>query len=218
MKNFLFYAVWLLILSIGPITILKVTPLEIALSTPVLTINFFQRIIGFLGFSLLFWQIIIGAFMHRWTEKLGAWIFKFHVLEGVVVYSLVLLHPLLFVLFNFKTKGMIDPFYVFTDVCVLCANKIEFLYTFGRVGFWLITLAVVAAKLRTQPWLRIHWRKLHILNYFAFLLIAVHARGVGIDSRVTPFVWFYWVAVIAVVLTIFYKFLYPKISKPFLSN
>jgi predicted ferric reductase len=213
MKKIIFYLIWLLVISIGPLTVLKVTPLSYALTTPTLTINFFQRIVGLLAFSMLFWQIILGTFMQRLTEKLGGWIFKFHVLEGAVAYTLVLLHPLLFVLFNFKTKGIFDPFYVFTDVCVLCANKLEFLYTLGRVGFWLITLAVVAAELRTQPWLRIHWRKFHIFNYFAFLLVAVHARGVGTDVRFVPFVWFYWIAVIAVVLTIFYKFLYPKISK-----
>ena len=214
----IFYLVWILTLLIVPLTILKLTPLGLAFSTSQLTLSFLQRLTGLLVFTLFFWQIILGAFMGKWIEKLGGWVFKFHVLEGAVIYSLVSLHPLLFVLFRFKSLGILDPFYVFTDVCVLCANKIEFLYTLGRVGFWLITLAVVVVELRIQPWLRIHWRKFHIFNYFAFLLIAVHARGVGTDTRFTPFVWFYWISITIVVFTIFYKFLYPKVSKLFLSN
>ncbi len=205
MKKFLFYFIWLLILSIVPITVLRVTPLDLALSSSVLTINFLQRITGLLAFVMLFWQIILGAFIRKWIEKLGGWVFKFHVLEGAVIYSLVLLHLLLFVLFRFKTLGVLDPFFVFTDVCVLCANKTEFLYNFGRVGFWLVTLAVVAAKLRTQPWWRIHWRKFHILNYFAFVLITIHTRFVGTDALTPPFVWFWWVAVTIVASSVLYK-------------
>ena len=207
MKKFLFYFIWLLVLSIGPITILKVTPLDFALSTPVLTINFIQRIVALLAFSMLFWQIILGSFMDKWIEKLGGWVFKFHVLEGAVIYSLVLPHPLLFVLLRFKSLGILDPFYVFTDVCVICANKTEFLYTFGRVGFWLITLAVLAAKLRTQPWLRVHWRKFHILNYLAFIFISIHSRFTGTDTLTPPFVWFWWIATIVIIGIVIYKLL-----------
>ncbi|MEK7112346.1 MAG: hypothetical protein AAB875_03380 [Patescibacteria group bacterium] len=218
MKKFFFYLIWLLVISIGPLTVLKVTPLSYALSTPTLTINFFQRIVGLLGFALLFWQIILGAFMHKWIDKLGAWVFRFHTTEGAFTYGFVFLHPLLFVILNFKATGKFDPFYVFTDLCVLCRNNTELFYNFGRVAFWLVTVAVAAARLRTQPWLRNHWRKFHIFNYFAFLLVAVHARAVGTDSRFTPFVWFYWISITLVVFTIFYKFLYPKISGLFLSR
>ena len=218
MKKFLFYLTWLLVISIGPLTVLKITPLSVALSTPALTINFFQRLIGLLGFSLLFWQIMLGAFMHKLIEKLGAWIFKFHTTEGAFTYAFVFLHPLLFVILNFKATGKFDPFYVFTDLCVLCQNTTELFYNFGRVSFWLVTVAVLAAVLRTQPWLRNHWRKFHIFNYFAFLLVALHARGVGTDVRFVPFVWFYWISITIVAFTIFYKFLYPKFSKLFLSG
>lgn len=161
-----FYLIWFLVISIGPLTVLKVTPLSYALTTPALTINFFQRIIGLLGFSLLFWQIILGAFMHKWIDKLGAWVFRFHTTEGAFTYGFVFLHPLLFVILNFKATGKFDPFYVFTDVCFICRNNTELFYNFGRVAFWLITVAVAAALLRTQPWLRNHWRKFHIFNYF----------------------------------------------------
>ena len=127
--------------------------------------------------------------MDRWIEKFGGWVFKFHTTQGAIIYALIFAHASLFVLFNYKAGGRIDPFYVFTDLCVLCSNKTEFFYNLGRIGFWLITLAVVAARLRTQPWLRAHWRKFHILNYLAFMVIALHGRFIGSDTLSSPFSW-----------------------------
>ena len=218
MNKFLFYFLWILVILVGPITVLRRTPLNLVLSDPAQMINFVQRIVGLVGFALLFWQIMLGAYMHKLIEKLGAWIFKFHTTEGAFTYAFVFFHPLLFVILNLKATGKLDPFYVFTDVCFICRNNTELFYNFGRVSFWLVTVAVLAAGLRTQPWLRNHWRKFHIFNYFAFLLVALHARGVGTDVRFVPFAWFYWISITIVVFTIFYKFLYPKFSKIFLSN
>ncbi|KKR88379.1 MAG: hypothetical protein UU38_C0008G0003 [Candidatus Wolfebacteria bacterium GW2011_GWB1_41_12] len=219
MNKLLFYIPWLLVISVGPVTLLRNAPPVSSLSAnQIILINFLQRGAGLLAFSLLFSQIMLGAYMHKLIDKFGAWVFKFHTTEGAFTYSLIFLHPLLFLFLNFKSLGKFDPFYVFTDVCVLCRNTTELFYNFGRVSFWLITVALLAALLRTQPWLRNHWRKFHIFNYFAFLLIAVHSRGVGTDVRFVPFVWFYWISITIVVFTIFYKFLYPRVSKLFLSN
>ncbi|MBI3443285.1 hypothetical protein HY008_01310, partial [Candidatus Woesebacteria bacterium] len=148
-------------------------------------------------------------------ERLGPWIFNFHKAEGAVAYSLIVLHPFLFVLFNFKIKGVFDPFSVYTDLCVLCSNRLEFFYTFGRIAFWLTTIAVLAAILRTQPWLRVHWRKFHILNYVVFLLVAFHSWNLGSDTHSTPFVWFFWVALLGVTAFIFYR-IYKKLFQPLL--
>lgn len=204
MKKLLFFAIWILTIIFIPITVLKSTPIGLAFSQTSITINFLQRITGLLAFTLLFWQIILGAFMNKWIDMLGAWIFNFHVTQGAMIYALVILHPLLFVLFNFRALGRIDPFYVFTDLCVLCSSRLEFLYNFGRIGFWLITLGVVAAKFHTQPWLRVHWRKLHILNYVAIIVVAIHGRFMGSDTR--PFLsWFYITTILIVSGIIIYS-------------
>ena len=207
MKKIIFFILWTLTILLVPVTILKVTPLNIALSEQKLLINFLQRFVGLLAFTLLFWQIILGAFMEKWIEKLGGWIFKFHVTEGAIAYALVILHPLLFILFNFKAFGKLDPFYVFTDICLLCPNKLELFYTLGRISFWLVTVAVIVAKFRTWGWLRIYWRKFHILNYIGFLLAALHGGMVGTDLRLHfPLPLLYSVAVSVVAIILFYKF------------
>lgn len=212
-KRFFWVFVWLLILALGPITVLKITPISLVLRTPSVVVPFLQRITGLLAFSLLFVQIILGAFMNRWTEKLGGWVFNFHQAQGAIVYSLILAHPLLFVLFNFKLKGVLDPFYVFTDFCLLCPKPIELWYTFGRVSFWLISVAILAVILKNEPWWRTNWRKFHILNYVAFLLAATHSFFVGTDTKNIPFSYFYWFALATVVFSLIYKFVYLRIKK-----
>ncbi len=210
----IFLLAWFLLLLPGPITALKITPLASISNNQILLSNFFQRVTALLAFSMLSFQIILGAFMTRFTEKLGGWALKFHLLQGATIYSLVVLHPLLFVLVNFKAKGIIDPFYVFTQFCVLCSSRPELWYTFGRLSFWLITLAVVAAKLRKKPWWRVHWRKFHILNYFTFFLIATHAWFSGTDTMQPPFVTIFFLALFIVSATLIYK-LYPLTYKFF---
>lgn len=210
----IFLLTWFLLLLPGPITALKITPLASISNNQILLSNFFQRVAALLAFSMLFVQLILGAFMVRFTEKLGGWAFRFHVLHGAFLYVLIVAHPLLFVLLNFKAKGIIDPFYVFTQFCVLCSSRQEFWYTFGRLSFWLITLAVVAAKLRKQPWWSVHWRKFHILNYITFFLISIHSWFSGTDIMQPPFVIVYFLALFIVSATVIYK-LYPLAKKYF---
>lgn len=200
-----FFIVWFTILLSGPLALLSVIKnLDFTQYTPQL-INVFQRITGLIAFSLLFVQIILSTFMQKWIEKLGAWIFKFHIIEGVFVYGLIIVHPLLFVLFNLKASGVIDPFYVFTDFCLLCSRPIELYYTFGRVAFWLISLAVLARILRAETWWKENWRKFQFLNYVAFFLVAGHAFFVGTDIDLVPFSYFYWFAIATIVSTLVYK-------------
>lgn len=213
-QKIIFFGVWILILSIGPYTLIKNTSPELLVQNRVFLFNFLQRLTGLLAFSLIFVQIMLGSFMNKWIEKFGGWIFKFHVIEGIFAYLFILSHPLFFVLINYKLKGTFDPFYVFTDFCVLCQNKLELYYTFGRVAFWLITIAVLAAELRTQPWLLRNWRKFHILSYFAFFFVALHSWNVGSDIASKPFIWFYWTATILVIFSLLHKMagLLPKFT------
>lgn len=206
MRNkIIYFIVWIFVLLIGPFTVIKNTPISLLSSSQSVLINFLQRIVGLTLFSLITWQIILGSFMDRWIQKLGGWVFKFHVTEGVFIYSLVILHPLLFVLFNFKVTGKLDPFYVFTDICVLCPKPIEYLYTLGRFSFWLVNVTVFAALFRTHPLLRTHWRKFHILNYAVFFLVAIHSYFVGTDTHTAPFSYLYWLSVGIISLIVTYK-------------
>lgn len=197
-KPFFWIAVWLVFLSLGPITILRDTPWQAAFNNRIIVANFLQRITGTVAFTMIFFQIVLGSLMPKLVEKFGPWIFKFHITEGPIAYALIVTHPLLYLLFHYFSVGRFDPIYVFLGFCVLCQTRAEFFYTFGRVGFWLVSVAVLAAELRIQPWWRDHWRKFHVLNYFIFFLVALHSYFVGTDSHFPPFVYFWWFAVIIV--------------------
>lgn len=201
-KKIIFFAVWLSILLVGPYTVYKNSAIEFVIKDQVLLANFLQRIFGLAAFTLIFYQIILGSFMTSLTEKLGSWIYKLHITQGIFTYLLVFLHPLAYVFINYKIKGVIDPFYVFTEVCIYCRNSLEMFLTLGRGAFWLLTLAVIAAKFRTTPWLRVHWRKFHIVNYAVFFFVVLHSRGVGSDVLTLPFRWLYYGSIVLVLSTI----------------
>ncbi|OGM58039.1 hypothetical protein A3A50_02140 [Candidatus Woesebacteria bacterium RIFCSPLOWO2_01_FULL_38_20] len=209
-KKIAFFVLWLIVLSVGPITVIKNTPIDQFKTNSLITINFLQRSVGLMAYTMIFFQIILGAFMNKWIEKLGGWIFRFHLNEGALAYLIILSHPLLLVLYNFKAKGLVDPFYVFTDFCLLCKDKTEYFHTLGRVSFWMVTVAVAAAKFRTHPLLQRHWRKFHILNYIVFLLVSVHGFLVGSDFRTPPFGYLFPLMIIAATTAFWYRRIYSE--------
>jgi len=213
MKKFVFFAILATILLLVPITALHTTPLALVLKNPATITNYIQRIIGLFAFTLLFVQIILGAFMDKLTKKLGGWIFKFHVVEGAAVYSLALLHPLFFMIFNHYIGIGWNPYLVFINICLLCDKPIDYYYTLGRVSFWLLTIAVLAAKFRTAtPWLKANWRKLHVINYAVFLIVGAHGFLIGQDFRAQPF-YSYAIVAYAIVVGVVIFIEIPRLYK-----
>jgi predicted ferric reductase len=191
MKKILFFVIWLVLLAAVPITIFRTTSWATATVYPVTAMNFLQRFTGLTLFVLLFVQIILGAFMDKWVEKIGGWVFNFHVFEGRLIYFLAAMHPILFVLFNHFAGSGYDVYKAFVNICLLCKYPIDYYYTLGRISFWLLTVAVMAAVFRkTTPWLVKNWRKMHVLNYVVFLLIGAHGFLLGTDFKVSPFYYF----------------------------
>lgn len=202
--------IWLLLVVLAVITPLKEFKFVLASKNQILLLNFLQRIVGVIAFTLLFIQIFLGAFMDKLINKLGHWVFNFHIFNGILLYSLVLLHPAFYMLFLYKLNGVINPFYIYSDLCVLCKGNFEHIYNFGRVALWLITAGIIAAVFRaSDPFLKKNWRKFHLLNYFAFFLIAVHAKVLGTDVSTAPFKWIYFFGVATVAFTLIVKYIFP---------
>ena len=125
-------------------------------------------------------------------------------INGIIAYTFVFIHPLLLVFKNYFTYSNFDPFYVFVDACVLCDGIYEYYVNFGRIAFYLITIAVLAVKLRgIIPWLKTNWRKLHILNYLAFYFVSAHAINLGSDSKSVWFIVYFAICQIVVLYSIF---------------
>ncbi|HUC95055.1 MAG TPA: hypothetical protein VMR19_03600 [Candidatus Saccharimonadales bacterium] len=215
MKKYIFFAIWIVLLLLVPVTILRTTPLAVALKYPVNITNFIQKFIGMVAFILLFVELILGAFMDKLTKKLGEWIFKFHLFEGVLVYAVVLAHPLFLILFNHFAGTGWDPYRVFINACLLCTSPLAYYYTLGIVSFWLLTLAVFAGIFRkSAPWLKANWRNIHVINYVVFLVVGLHGFLIGTDFRIQPFYSFVIAAyTIVVCIVIFIEI--PKLYKSF---
>ena len=197
----MFLAVWVLVLLIGPITLLVNFPFDSLFKQEVLTINFFQRLAGLLLFSLIFVQVVLGSQMGKLIEKLTGKVFRFHIVEGITTYVLMIAHPIL----GYLNGVSLIP--IFT--------RNELLYNMGRLAFALFTIAVFAGLFRSEPFIIRHWKKLHILNYAAFYLIAIHSYYVGSDVRSFPFIILWWVAVTAVSIIVILK-LKNLLAKSFL--
>ncbi len=188
MKKVIFFAFVIVLLLLVPITALQVTPLSLVLKNSATLTNYIQRILGLTLFTLLFVQLILGAFMDKLQKIIGEWVFKYHVIEGVIIYSLALLHPLTFMVFNHFAGIGWNPYFVFVDVCLLCQSRIDYYYTLGRISFWLLSITVFAGIFRkATPWMRANWRKLHVINYAVFLIVGLHGFLIGTDFRVQPF-------------------------------
>ncbi len=188
---YIFLVLWVFVVLIGPITLLLNFPLDKLFIRQVLTINFFQRLIGLILFSLIFTQVVLGSRLSSWVEKLTGKIFRFHIVEGVVSYILMIVHPVL------GSLNGISLIPIFT--------RQELLYNLGRLGFMLFTIGVFAGLYRAQPFIIRHWKKFHILNYVAFYLITIHSYYVGSDTQSFPFIILWWVAVITISIIVISK-------------
>src|SRR3990167_9760171 len=117
----LFLFLWFVTLLIAPLTILRLTPPG-SIDNPILITNFFQRLTGLTAFILLFWQIILGSYMTPLTEKLGGWVFKFHTTQGIFVYGLILIHPMLYTLFNYFSLGIFNPLFTILPMSLVASE------------------------------------------------------------------------------------------------
>ena len=203
-KKFLFYLVWLLAISLGPIAIFRNTPLARVVDNELEIINLLQRLTGLLAFTLLSFQIVLGTLMPKLIEKMGGWIFNFHLTEGLGAWGIMLLHPTLFVFLNYRIEGLSTA--LLTLLPRFSPNQ-EIWYSFGKFALILISIAVLAAYFRQKPFLRKNWHKFHILNYLGYGFVAIHAFYSGTDAWTAPFSWFYWIAIGVVILATFLRLL-----------
>jgi predicted ferric reductase len=206
MRNkIIFWTILVATLGLVPLTILPTLNFAV-IRMPNVALSVFQRVFGLSTFVLLFWQIIIGANMESFAKKVGNWIFNFHVWEGIVIYSLIVLHPLMFMfLQHFVGRGT-DPINVFLGVCLFCNPKIEYIFTLGRIAFWLLTIGVFAGFYRhANSFMKANWRKFHALNYVAFLLVGIHGFIFGPDLPSKSFIYFAIPAYLIVLYTILRK-------------
>ena len=197
-NRLIFLSLWLVLIFSGPITVLRNSNIDLILQNKVVLLNTLQRIVGLLAYTLLFTQIIVGSLMDRWVQILGAKAYRVHVIQGVISYAFIFVHPLFYYLINYVTLGKVV---LIPDL----TNIQEIWISLGRIALLVLTATIWTAYFRTRAPLRRNWRILHIVNYFVFYLIFLHSFLLGTDAQTAPFVWIYWLAFIAVSATVIFR-------------
>lgn len=163
----------------------------------VLLLNLFQRLSGLLAFVFIATQIILGRNLDFWVKHLGGWVYKFHKSQGVFGYPLLLVHPL--------TQFLIDSNFLGTGGALLNFLPKADNLLFGKLAFYLFTLIILTAYLRQKYIFRRVWKKIHLLSFFAFYLMALHSWALGTDTKKIPFVFVYWLGLVLVTFSLFKK-------------
>ena len=171
-KRIILYTLWVLSFLVVPITAFTNTPWDLISGDRNLTINLFQRLFGMFSVILLFTLIILGAFMEEISQIIGGVAYRLHTFLGIFTYFVIFLHPLMqYILHAPVYAGFLDRLNPQRDIFV----------AIGTLSFVLITLTVIAGRFRVWPSLRRNWKKVHIVNYFVFFLIHIHADRLGTD-------------------------------------
>jgi len=177
-KRVTVFLIWLTVILIPWVYIISTTSVNLLFSNNLVLLNVFQRITGLTAFSLLFFQIML--------------------FQGIISYGFVLIHPIFYFVISFEASGILPWL---PDLSTYQGVGL----TYARIAFFLITLSVIASYFRTQPFFRRNWRAFHMINYFSFFLVAMHAYRVGSDIKTIPFSIIFWVYVLIVSLTVLFK-------------
>jgi len=131
-------------------------------------VKMIYRAAGTLGYLFIFLAIVSSEYMARTKKILGAGFIKAHHSLSRLGVLLMIIHPLAFAVEEQSILVFLPVFY----------PPGKFLELAGRPAFYLFLLAAGVAVYRKKYR---NWRKVHYLNYLAFLLVSVHAVMIGTD-------------------------------------
>ncbi len=132
------------------------------------TVKMIYRAAGTLGYLFIFLAIVSSEYMARTKKILGAGFIKAHHSLSRLGVLLIVIHPLAFAVEEQSILVFLPVFY----------PPDKFLELAGRPALYLFLLAAGVAVYRKKYR---NWRKVHYLNYLAFLLVSVHAVLIGTD-------------------------------------
>lgn len=198
LHNSIFLGCYLLCIVFCFITVFKDLSLSQITANNIITINLIQRISGLILYIVLAFQIVLGAHMNIWIQVLGSKAYRYHIMFGLSALVFIIIHPLMQLSIDFLVLG---PSSIFLS---LLPGRNIFL-NLGKLALFILLFSITAAYFRTSRFFRKIWLKVHILNYVAFILVALHAWRLGADVIRPPFVYLYFLFLTSVLSTILYK-------------
>ncbi len=141
-------------------------------------INLAQRIVSLIALLLLSIQISSNT-----NKKL----FTFF------MYLFVLIQPFLIILARYIFNSDLDPFYMFTDLCVLCGNKAEFTVNFLRIAFYSVSVAVFVPLIKNyDKFLKKYWKYSEVFYYVGFYALSIYVFNSSPLIKSNMFLLYFW--------------------------
>lgn len=166
--------------------------------TALVFVDLAHKITVLVAFALLTVQIYLST-----SEKY----FKLHRIFTNFTYIFIFMYPVLIMVSRYLSLGKIDPFYLYTDICIICSDNYEYYINFGRISFYLVTITFFSSKFNLlNKWLKINSRQLYVLNYFAFYFISVYIRYLFQKPEPIIVTILFWVCQVIVLSSIIIKF------------
>ncbi len=152
-------------------------------------INLIQRLIAILALVLLSIQIYTNT-----NKKLFTYF----------MYLFIFVEPILVILARYIFNSDIDPFYMYTDLCVLCDGRGEFIINFLRIAFYSVSIAVFAPLFGyLDKTIKMYEKYLYYFYFVGFYSLSLYLFNSGPIIKPLWFVVFFWVCQIVVLMKIF---------------
>lgn len=156
-------------------------------------------LVGLYAFTFVFFQVVFGSSMRLLIRVYPAFL-SFHRRHGLFTLLFALTHPVMRILGISLAAVLKNPAFGIS-------HKMSFFYWLGYFQLFLLLLTVIAALLRSRPWLVKYWRKIHYLNYLIFISVWLHSWFLGSDIQTTNFKWLWIFFAVAAGASVLLKYL-----------
>lgn len=161
-------------------------------------INLIQRLIAILALVLLSIQIYTNT-----NKKLFTYF----------MYLFIFVEPILVILARYIFNSDLDPFYMYTDLCVLCDGRGEFIINFLRIAFFSVSIAVFAPLFGyLDKTVKRYEKYLYYFYFVGFYSLSLYLFNSGPIIKPLWFVALFWVCQIVVLMKVFKEI--KEIFKP----
>ena len=143
--------------------------------TSLAIVNLVQSITAVIAFVFLTLQIYTNAK-----------IFKY------LTYFFIFIQPILIIISVYFLYGRLDPFYMYTDLCLLCGKKYEYDINFLRIAFYAISIAVFAPYFKLSKYFNYH--VVASFAYLGFYSLSIYLYNTSPYSNSKLFIYFFWLA------------------------
>jgi hypothetical protein len=152
-------------------------------------INLIQRITAIIALGLLSVQIFSDT-----SKKIYTYF----------MYLFVFIQPILVVLSRYIFNSDLDPFYMYTDICVLCDGRGEYIINFLRISFYATSIAVFANFLPyIDRWFKKNWHFFKYFYFVGFYTLSIYLYNSGPLTKPKLFTLFFWICQALVLFKIF---------------